>query len=77
MENSDNIFKCLMCEKFKNTSNLEMLFNDGSGMCSECANFVRSGLYFYHNGKEVTPCIKCNGLGKLKNNFNQENYNVL
>lgn len=54
MENPNHIFQCLLCKKYRSINNLEMLFNDGSPMCKNCGDDIRSGFSYYINGKEYT-----------------------
>ncbi len=63
MNNPIVLFFCLICKKFKSHSKLEMMFKDGSLMCTECGDEVRGGCSCYIHGKEILVCDECDGTG--------------
>ena len=57
-----------MCKKIRGHILLELLFKDGSPMCSICGDDIRSGFTYYIQGGEVSK-------DEFNDNINEEKYN--
>jgi len=67
MNNPVKIHKCILCGKFKNLSDLNEKFKDGTYICNNCVKLTLSGVHWYIYGKEISPCPDCVSTCKDKN----------
>jgi len=48
------LFKCILCKKFRHYSMLESIFEDGSFLCKICGDEIRGSFSYYIAGEHVS-----------------------